>query len=123
MMNLGSLAFAAPWILLGFAVLPILWWLLRVTPPAPKRVICPARRRGRSAALDPARRGRARRCRRAGATALACRPQGGAGPPPGSRARERLDRLAQRWSRQRRRGSVRGGTGEARRPPGDAGSA
>ena len=44
MMSLGSLAFAAPWILLGFAVLPILWWLLRVTPPAPKRVIFPALR-------------------------------------------------------------------------------
>jgi hypothetical protein len=44
MMSLGSLAFAAPWILLGFAVLPILWWLLRVTPPAPKRVVFPALR-------------------------------------------------------------------------------
>ena len=44
MMSLGSLAFAAPWILLGFAVLPILWWLLRVTPPAPQRVIFPALR-------------------------------------------------------------------------------
>ena len=44
MMSLGSLAFAAPWILLGVAVLPILWWLLRVTPPAPKRVIFPALR-------------------------------------------------------------------------------
>ncbi|HUN47429.1 MAG TPA: DUF4159 domain-containing protein [Stellaceae bacterium] len=44
MLSLGSLAFAAPWILLGFAVLPILWWLLRVTPPAPKRVVFPALR-------------------------------------------------------------------------------
>ncbi|HKF70741.1 MAG TPA: BatA domain-containing protein, partial [Stellaceae bacterium] len=44
MMSLGSLGFAAPWILLGFAVLPILWWLLRVTPPAPKRVVFPALR-------------------------------------------------------------------------------
>jgi aerotolerance regulator-like protein len=44
MMALGALGFAAPWILLGFAVLPILWWLLRVTPPAPKRVVFPALR-------------------------------------------------------------------------------
>jgi len=44
MLSLGSLAFATPWILLGFAVLPILWWLLRVTPPAPKRVVFPALR-------------------------------------------------------------------------------
>jgi len=43
-MALGSLAFAAPWILLGFAVLPIFWWLLRVTPPAPRRVVFPALR-------------------------------------------------------------------------------
>jgi uncharacterized protein DUF4159/aerotolerance regulator-like protein len=44
MLSLGSLAFAAPWLLLGLAVLPILWWLLRVTPPAPKRVRFPALR-------------------------------------------------------------------------------
>ena len=44
MISLGSLGFAAPWILLGFAVLPILWWLLRVTPPAPKRIVFPALR-------------------------------------------------------------------------------
>src|SRR5581483_3489026 len=41
MLSLGTLAFAAPWILLGFLVLPILWWLLRVTPPAPRRVVFP----------------------------------------------------------------------------------
>ncbi len=44
MLSLGSLAFAAPWLLLGFAVLPILWWLLRVTPPAPRRIRFPALR-------------------------------------------------------------------------------
>src|SRR5271165_1853123 len=27
--------FAAPWVLLALAGLPLLWWLLRVTPPAP----------------------------------------------------------------------------------------
>src|SRR5579863_694584 len=44
MLSHGSLAFAAPWILLGFIVLPILWWLLRVTPPAPRTVTFPALR-------------------------------------------------------------------------------
>ena len=44
MLTLGSLAFAAPWLLLGFAALPVLWWLLRVTPPLPKRVRFPALR-------------------------------------------------------------------------------
>src|SRR5918912_3822472 len=42
MLSLGPLAFAAPWLLLGLAVLPILWWLLRVTPPAPRRIRFPA---------------------------------------------------------------------------------
>src|SRR5271156_3072890 len=44
MLSLGPLAFAAPWLLLGLAALPALWWLLRVTPPAPKRVRFPALR-------------------------------------------------------------------------------
>jgi hypothetical protein len=44
MLALGPLAFAAPWLLLGLAVLPVLWWLLRVTPPAPRRVRFPALR-------------------------------------------------------------------------------
>ncbi len=34
--------FAAPWVLLALAGLPILWWLLRVTPPAPRREVFPA---------------------------------------------------------------------------------
>ena len=42
MLTLGSLAFASPWLLLGLAALPVLWWLLRVTPPAPRRVRFPA---------------------------------------------------------------------------------
>jgi len=42
MLNLGALAFANPWLLLGLASLPILWLLLRVTPPAPRRQIFPA---------------------------------------------------------------------------------
>ena len=28
--------FVAPWVLLALAVLPVLWWLLRVTPPSPR---------------------------------------------------------------------------------------
>jgi hypothetical protein len=42
MLTLGSLAFAAPWLLLALAALPIVWWLLRVTPPAPRRMPFPA---------------------------------------------------------------------------------
>src|SRR5882762_583102 len=42
MLSLGSLAFAAPWLLVGLLSLPILWWLLRVTPPAPRRLRFPA---------------------------------------------------------------------------------
>ncbi|MBV8913825.1 MAG: DUF4159 domain-containing protein [Acetobacteraceae bacterium] len=34
--------FLAPWLLLALAVLPVLWWLLRVTPPAPKTQSFPA---------------------------------------------------------------------------------
>jgi hypothetical protein len=34
--------FAAPWVLLALPALPLLWWLLRVTPPAPKREVFPA---------------------------------------------------------------------------------
>ncbi|MBS0642558.1 MAG: DUF4159 domain-containing protein [Proteobacteria bacterium] len=34
--------FAAPWVLLGLIGLPILWWLLRVTPPAPRSEDFPA---------------------------------------------------------------------------------
>ncbi|WP_210183261.1 BatA domain-containing protein, partial [Methylobrevis pamukkalensis] len=35
------LAFAAPWALVGLLALPVLWWLLRVTPPRPKSVTFP----------------------------------------------------------------------------------
>ena len=34
--------FAAPWVLLALPALPLLWWLLRVTPPSPRREIFPA---------------------------------------------------------------------------------
>lgn len=41
MLGLGALGFAAPWALLALGALPVLWWLLRVTPPAPKRSTFP----------------------------------------------------------------------------------
>lgn len=42
MLALGSLAFASPWLLAALVALPIIWWLLRVTPPAPRRISFPA---------------------------------------------------------------------------------
>jgi len=42
MIGLGALAFASPWILAALATLPLLWWLLRITPPAPRRQVFPA---------------------------------------------------------------------------------
>ena len=41
MLSLGPLAFAAPWALAALAALPAIWWLLRLTPPAPLRVVFP----------------------------------------------------------------------------------
>ncbi|MEA2767415.1 MAG: hypothetical protein QOD93_377, partial [Acetobacteraceae bacterium] len=34
--------FVTPWVLVGLLALPLLWWLLRVTPPAPRSEIFPA---------------------------------------------------------------------------------
>lgn len=42
MWQLGSIAFAAPWILTALLSLPLIWWLLRITPPAPRRINFPA---------------------------------------------------------------------------------
>lgn len=42
MLTLGPLAFAVPWALVAAAGLPVLWWLLRIIPPAPRRVSFPA---------------------------------------------------------------------------------
>ena len=44
MLSLGGLAFAAPWILTALAALPVIWWLLRIDPPAPRRLSFPATR-------------------------------------------------------------------------------
>jgi len=39
MITLGPLAFAAPWALIALFVLPLLWLLLKATPPAPHIVV------------------------------------------------------------------------------------
>ena len=41
-MTLGALTFLYPWVLFGLLALPIIWWLLRVTPPQPQRIPFPA---------------------------------------------------------------------------------
>ncbi len=42
MTSLGALAFLSPWWLAALAALPILYWLLRITPPAPRLQRFPA---------------------------------------------------------------------------------
>ena len=42
MLTVGSLAFAQAWLLFALAGLPLLWLLLRVTPPAPRSLRFPA---------------------------------------------------------------------------------
>ena len=37
----AALSFGAPWILAALVVLPALWWLLKVTPPQPRRILFP----------------------------------------------------------------------------------
>lgn len=41
-MNFGNLSILVPALLGALAALPILWWLLRLTPPSPKRIHFPA---------------------------------------------------------------------------------
>jgi len=41
MLSVGALAFLNPWLLAALAALPVLWWLLRATPPAPRRLAFP----------------------------------------------------------------------------------
>ncbi len=42
MLTIGSFALAAPWFLVALASLPLIWWLLRATPPTPQRINFPA---------------------------------------------------------------------------------
>jgi hypothetical protein len=44
MIALGSIGFLSPWLLAGLASLPAIWWLLRLTPPTPHRVVFPPTR-------------------------------------------------------------------------------
>ena len=41
-MSLGPILFLQPWALLGLLALPILWLLLRATPPEPKKFALPS---------------------------------------------------------------------------------
>ncbi len=41
MLQLGPIAFLEPWLLSALLLLPLVWWLLRATPPAPRRVRFP----------------------------------------------------------------------------------
>ncbi|KIC09497.1 LytTR family transcriptional regulator [Leisingera sp. ANG-M1] len=42
MTTIAGIGFTAPWLLLGLLALPVLWFLLRAIPPAPKRQPFPA---------------------------------------------------------------------------------
>jgi len=39
-----QLGFTSPWLLAALALLPAIWWLLRLTPPQPQRVVFPPTR-------------------------------------------------------------------------------
>ena len=41
MLALGPLSFLSPLALLGLALLPALWWMMRATPPSPRRMTFP----------------------------------------------------------------------------------
>ena len=41
MLSLGALSLAAPWALVGLVSLPLIWWLLKLRPPVPERIVFP----------------------------------------------------------------------------------
>ncbi|MBD8891352.1 DUF4159 domain-containing protein [Roseibium litorale] len=43
-MGFLPIAFSSPWILTALALLPVIWWLLRLTPPRPRQVQFPPTR-------------------------------------------------------------------------------
>ncbi|RTL71248.1 MAG: DUF4159 domain-containing protein [Hyphomicrobiales bacterium] len=43
-MTLGPIAFLSPWLLVGLAALPVIYWLLRTVPPSPTRLSFPPTR-------------------------------------------------------------------------------
>jgi hypothetical protein len=44
MTALGPFLFGAPWALTALIALPVIWWILRATPPAPKDIELPSLR-------------------------------------------------------------------------------
>jgi len=40
-MNFAGLTFLAPLVLLGLIALPIVWWILRISPPKPREQVFP----------------------------------------------------------------------------------
>ena len=44
MTALGPFLLGAPWALAALIALPVLWWILRATPPAPKDIELPSLR-------------------------------------------------------------------------------
>src|SRR3989337_3270865 len=44
MITIGMIGFLQPWVLAALAALPAIWWLLRLTPPSPQRVVFPPTR-------------------------------------------------------------------------------
>ena len=42
MLTLGAISFAVPWALSALLALPVIWWLLRLTPPLPTTIRFPA---------------------------------------------------------------------------------
>ena len=41
MWTVGGLSFLVPWVLTALAVLPVIWWLLHLNPPTPRRIVFP----------------------------------------------------------------------------------
>ena len=41
MWTVGGLSFLVPWVLAALAVLPVIWWLLHLNPPTPRRIVFP----------------------------------------------------------------------------------
>ena len=124
--------FAAPWVLLALPALPLLWWLLRVTPPAPRSEIVPrdppaagsARPRGNAGAhaLVAAAAAHGRRDagdRRAGAPGAGRRLHACRDRPGAAGGRQRLG-LRRRLAAPHAGGEQRAGSRRTRRPPGRA---
>lgn len=41
MVSLGAMSFFTPWAFAGFLILPVVWWIVRLTPPRPQRIRFP----------------------------------------------------------------------------------